>query len=85
MSDTALPDRIGHYRIVRKLGQGGMGIVYAAHDERLDRPVAVKVIGGVSDDQAARTRFWREARAAARVSHPNICQLYEIGEDRQTR
>ena len=84
MSDTALPDRIGHYRIVRKLGQGGMGIVYAAHDERLDRPVAVKVIGGVSDDQAARARFWREARAAARVSHPNICQLYEIGEDRQT-
>jgi eukaryotic-like serine/threonine-protein kinase len=84
MSDTALPDRIGHYRIVRKLGQGGMGIVYAAHDERLDRAVAVKVIGGVLDDQAARTRFWREARAAARVNHPNICQLYEIGEDRQT-
>lgn len=84
MSDTPLPDRIGHYRIVRKLGQGGMGIVYEAHDQRLDRPVAVKVIGGVSDDQAARTRFWREARAAARVSHPNICQLYEIGEDRQT-
>jgi serine/threonine protein kinase/tetratricopeptide (TPR) repeat protein len=84
MSDTALPDRIGHYRIVRKLGQGGMGVVYAAHDERLDRPVAVKLIGGLPDDQAARTRFWREARAAARVSHPNICQLYEIGEDGQT-
>jgi serine/threonine protein kinase/tetratricopeptide (TPR) repeat protein len=83
MSDAALPERIGHYRIIRKLGQGGMGVVYAAHDERLDRPVAVKLIAGVSDDQAARARFWREARAAARVSHPHICQLFEIGEDRQ--
>src|SRR5262245_43403368 len=84
MSDPAPPDRIGHYRILRKLGQGGVGVVYAAHDERLDRSVAVKLICGVPDDQTARTRFWREARAAARVNHPNICQLYEIGEDRQT-
>jgi serine/threonine protein kinase len=69
------------YRIVRKLGEGGMGVVYAAHDERLDRPVAIKRIrAGVSDGQE-RQRLWREARAAASVSHPNVCQLYEIDED----
>ena len=84
MGETALPDRIGHYRIVRKLGQGGMGIVYAAQDERLDRLVALKVISDAPDDEVARKRFWREARAAARVNHPNICQLYEIGEHRET-
>jgi len=69
------------YRIVRKLGEGGMGVVYAAHDDRLDRPVAIKRIrAGVSDGQE-RQRLWREARAAASVNHPNVCQLYEIDED----
>jgi serine/threonine protein kinase len=58
-----------------------MGVVYAAHDERLDRPVALKTMSGLSNDETARARFWREARAAARVNHPNICQIYEIGED----
>jgi TolB-like protein len=58
-----------------------MGVVYAAHDERLDREVALKTMAGVSADETARSRFWREARAAARVNHPNICQIYEIGED----
>src|SRR5207245_7347033 len=72
---------IGHYTIARKLGEGGMGVVYAARDERLERPVALKTISSLSDDQTARKRFWREARAAASVNHPNICQLYEIGED----
>jgi eukaryotic-like serine/threonine-protein kinase len=57
-----------------------MGTVFAAHDERLDRPVALKVIRREADTVAARQRFWQEARAAARVSHPNICQLYDIGE-----
>jgi TolB-like protein len=84
MAEPTLPEQIGHYRVVRKIGEGGMGIVYAAHDQRLDRRVAVKVIRDVSADEAARTRFWREARAAARVNHPKICQLYEIGEDRGT-
>ncbi len=75
------PARIGHYAIDRKLGQGGMGVVYAAHDERLERTVALKMMSSLSDDDTARRRFWREARAAASVNHPNICQLYEIGED----
>ena len=75
------PVRIGHYAITGTLGQGGMGIVYAARDERLGRAVALKTISSLAGDQAARKRFWLEARAAASVNHPNVCQLYEIGED----
>jgi TolB-like protein len=58
-----------------------MGIVYSARDERLERVVALKTMASVSGDETARKRFWREARAAASVNHPNVCQLYEIGED----
>jgi eukaryotic-like serine/threonine-protein kinase len=76
-----VPARIGHYAIDRKLGEGGMGVVYAARDERLERTVALKMMSSLADDETARKRFWREARAAASVNHPNICQLYEIGED----
>jgi serine/threonine protein kinase/tetratricopeptide (TPR) repeat protein len=76
-----LPSRLGHYAIERKLGQGGMGVVYAARDERLERTVALKTMSLARDDDTARKRFWREARAAASVNHPNICQIYEIGED----
>jgi len=78
---TDLPAHIGPYRVTRKIGEGGMGVVYAAVDEKLDRPVAVKTIRDAGADAASRERFWREARAAAAVSHPNICQLYEIAED----
>jgi serine/threonine protein kinase len=77
----AVPARIGHYAIDRKLGEGGMGVVYAAHDERLRRTVALKTMASLGNDETARQRFWREARAAASVNHPNICQIYEIGED----
>ena len=73
-------ERIGHYTVQRKLGEGGMGAVYAAQDTRLHRTVALKTIVR-GDDETARQRFWREARAAASVNHPNICQIYEIGED----
>jgi serine/threonine protein kinase/tetratricopeptide (TPR) repeat protein len=72
---------IGHYRITEKLGEGGMGIVYAALDERLGRSVAIKQIRDMSSDPVARERFWREARAAASVAHPNVCQIYEISEE----
>ena len=73
------PARLGRYRILHRLGQGGMGIVFAAEDESLGRRVAVKTIA--EPDESARKRFRREARAAAGVNHPNVCQVYEIGED----
>ena len=75
------PSRIGRYAIHRKLGEGGMGIVYAAHDDRLERTIALKTLTAPPDDPSARQRLWREARAAASVNHPNICQIYEVGED----
>ncbi len=70
---------VGHYEITGTLGEGGMGIVYAARDERLNRSVALKMIRRDVSDPEARERFRREARAAASVNHPNICQLYDIG------
>src|SRR5204862_1807290 len=73
--------RIGPYVIERKLGEGGMGVVYAARDERLQRTIALKTLSALAGDPTARQRFWREARAAASVNHPNVCQIYEIGED----
>ena len=73
------PVRLGRYRVLHRIGAGGMGIVYAADDESLGRRVAVKTIA--DPDEAMRKRFRREARAAAGVNHPNICQIYEIGED----
>ena len=76
----SLPETIGRYRITRKLGEGGMGVVYAAQDERLGRAVAIKMMREAFADPRARERFWREARTAASVNHPNVCQLYEIGE-----
>ncbi len=79
-----MSDQIGQYRIVGKLGEGGMGLVYVAHDERLDRPVALKVIRPGRVDEQARKRFWREARAAAAVSHPAVCPVHEVGEDAGT-
>ena len=81
LTPDGLPARIGHYAITGKLGQGGMGVVYSARDERLERAVAVKTMKSLGGDETARKRFWREARSAASVNHPNVCQLYEIGED----
>jgi non-specific serine/threonine protein kinase len=75
------PEHIGPYKIVDKLGEGGMGAVFLAHDSRLDRAVALKVVRGQQSDETLRRRCWEEARAAARVSHPNACRLYDILEE----
>jgi eukaryotic-like serine/threonine-protein kinase len=72
---------IGHYEITGTLGEGGMGIVYAARDQRLNRTVALKMVHKNLPQYAAAERLRREALAAAAVNHPNICQLYDIGDD----
>ncbi len=73
--------QFAHYRILGKLGAGGMGEVYRARDEQLDRDVAVKVLPSSSfDDPTARARLVREAKAAAALNHPNICTVHEVGE-----
>jgi eukaryotic-like serine/threonine-protein kinase len=72
---------IGRYAVTGILGEGGMGVVYSAYDDRLGRPVAIKMIKPAVVEPAARERLHREARIAASINHPAICQLYEIGEE----
>jgi serine/threonine protein kinase len=81
LETEAYPPAIGRYRVVKKLGQGGMGAVYLARDTQLDRLVAVKVphFGPVRDAELLE-RFHREARAAAMLHHPNICPVFDVGE-----
>src|SRR5256885_13734981 len=75
-------EMIGHFTIRERLGEGGMGVVYAGIDADLGRPVAIKLVREQVDSDAYRARLLREAQAMARLEHPNVVRVYEIGHDR---
>jgi TolB-like protein len=78
--DFELPHDFGRYRLVEKLGEGGMGVVYEAEDLQLARRVAIKTVRGIQADATAQQRLLREARTAAGINHPHICSVLEVGE-----
>lgn len=76
-----IPERVAHYQLEHKLGEGAMGVVYRALDTQLQRPVALKLIAGAGETAERRARILREARAASALNHPNICTVYGVGDD----
>src|SRR5688572_30241148 len=75
-----VPAKVGRFTVLRRIGSGGMGVVYAAYDEDLDRRIALKLLHGESHGETSgRARLQREAQALARLSHPNVVQVYEVG------
>src|SRR5689334_12201523 len=78
-------NRLGHYEIIEHVGAGGVGEVYKALDPRLNRTVAIKILHeDVSDSPEARIRFEREAQTIARLNHPHICAVYDVGRGEKT-
>ncbi len=80
-ADARIGKKLGRYRVDGVLGMGGMGIVYAAWDPQLDRPVAIKVVHRLAADAAGRARLVREAQSLARLSHTNVCHVYDVGTE----
>ncbi|MCH9685505.1 MAG: serine/threonine-protein kinase [Deltaproteobacteria bacterium] len=78
-SPAADPVRVGRFVMLDRIGAGGMGVVYAAYDQQLDRKIAIKLLHGGGQGEQAQARIMREAQAMARVSHPNVAAVYEVG------